>query len=129
MLLYAFRSFAEFYTTTHLINHRETHTEKEIPCETCGRLFVSMRKLKEHLPYHQEPRFLCDFPDCDRKFFVKKQYKIHLKVSCFWDSFRRLSLFCPSQVHQGQKDYKCDQCDKSYFVLVSYSITISIFYF
>jgi aspartate carbamoyltransferase regulatory subunit len=68
-----------------------------LPCEYCGKLFSCLNNLRTHLYYHAEPKFVCDFDGCGKKFFMRKLLKSHIKV------------------HQGQKDFDCEYCEKSYF--------------
>lgn len=65
--------------------------------EFCGKLFSCMNNLRTHLYYHQEPKFICEFEGCDKKFFMRKLLKAHMNV------------------HRGQKDFACSYCEKSYF--------------
>lgn len=52
-----------------------------MPCEFCGKLFSCMNNLRTHLYYHSDPKFICDFPNCDKKFYMRKRLRAHLKVS------------------------------------------------
>lgn len=68
-----------------------------MPCEYCGKLFSCLNNLRTHLYYHSEPKFICEFEGCGKKFFMRKLLKAHINV------------------HRGQKDYECEFCEKSYF--------------
>jgi hypothetical protein len=50
------------------------------PGEFCGKLFSCMNNLRTHLYYHSEPKFICDFPNCDKKFYMRKRLRAHVKV-------------------------------------------------
>lgn len=56
-----------------------------------------MNNLRTHLYYHYEPKFICEFENCDKRFFMRKLLKAHMNV------------------HRGQKDFMCNYCEKSYF--------------
>ena len=109
-----------FFNISALKKHVESHSEKgkycleifssrdltyeiylkfipEMPCEYCGKLFSCLNNLRTHLYYHSEPKFVCEFEGCGKKFFMKKLLKAHINV------------------HRGQKDFVCEYCEKSYF--------------
>lgn len=86
-----------FFTNSDLKKHFESHQGKVMPCEFCGKLFSCMNNLRTHLVYHQEPKFSCTFEGCNKKFFARKLLRAHTKV------------------HQGQKDFACEYCDKKYY--------------
>lgn len=65
--------------------------------EFCGKQFSCLNNLRTHLYYHSEPKFICDYEGCDKKFFMRKLLKAHINV------------------HRGQKDFACSYCEKSYF--------------
>lgn len=73
------KALTGFYQPEHLAAHRDTHAEKDKPCEICGQLFQSFAKLKAHLFYHQEPRFQCEI--CEKRFYARKQHTVHMKVN------------------------------------------------
>ena len=86
-----------FFTNSDLKKHFESHQGKIMPCEFCGKLFSCMNNLRTHLVYHQDPKFSCTFEGCNKKFFARKLLRAHTKV------------------HQGQKDFACEYCDKKYY--------------
>lgn len=86
-----------FYSSENLKKHVESHNQKQLPCEFCGKLFSCINNLRTHLYYHNEPKFVCDFEGCDKKFFMRKRLRSHMKA------------------HLNQKDHLCNYCDKSYY--------------
>lgn len=72
--------FSAFFSSENLKKHTESHGPKEMPCEFCGKLFSCMNNLRTHLYYHSDPKFICDFPNCDKKFYMRKRLRAHLKV-------------------------------------------------
>ena len=75
------------------------HTGKrEIACEVCGKMFVTLQQLRNHSVYHKDPRFICSFDGCSKKFFSGKYLENHRKT------------------HIGQRDFACHLCDNKYFV-------------
>ncbi|CRK93151.1 CLUMA_CG006464, isoform A [Clunio marinus] len=86
-----------FFTISTLKKHIESHRDKDMPCEFCGKLFSCMNNLRTHLYYHSEPKFVCTFEACGKKFFMRKLLRAHVNV------------------HQGKKDFTCSFCEKSYF--------------
>lgn len=111
-----------FFTAENLKKHAESHEARDKPCEFCGKLFTCMNNLRTHLYYHASPKFICDFPNCDKKFYMKKRLRAHLKVSRVYcqKRFRSLKNLFQFQSHKGQKDFVCEACDKGYFSQVSF---------
>jgi hypothetical protein len=40
-----------------------------------------MNNLRTHLYIHAEPKFVCEFEQCGKKFFMRKLLKAHMNVS------------------------------------------------
>lgn len=71
-------------------------TTKEFSCEFCAKQFLTLRQLKNHQVYHEEPKFSCKF--CSKKFFKSVLLEGHHKT------------------HLEQKDFKCAMCEQKYFL-------------
>ena len=67
-------------------------------CDKCGKTFKLVRVLKEHMNIHGEPKFHCDFKDCNRKFHLKANLKAHRDV-----------------VHLKCKTIPCEICGKMFY--------------
>lgn len=76
-----------------------------------------MNNLRTHLYYHSDPKFICDFPNCDKKFYMRKRLRAHVKASSSIGSTKNMVLILTiiQQTHKGQKDFLCTFCEKSYF--------------
>lgn len=48
--------------------HSSLPDPNAIKCEVCGKGFKSQILLKNHIGYHKEKTFVCEEPDCDKKF-------------------------------------------------------------
>ena len=71
--------------------------KREVACEVCGKMFVDVSDLRIHSIYHKDPKFVCNFDGCTKKFFNITNLEAHKKT------------------HVGQRDYACQLCDKKYF--------------
>lgn len=91
-----------FYSSENLKKHIESHNDKDMPCEFCGKLFSCINNLRTHLYYHSDPKFICEVEGCDKKFYMRKRLRAHMKT------------------HANQKDFVCTFCDKCYFSQVCY---------
>jgi KRAB domain-containing zinc finger protein len=75
------------------------HGEKNVSCETCGKLYTCVENLRLHMRYHLPPLFECSYPDCGKKF--------HQKV--LWEHHERK--------HKAEKPVSCEQCGASFYSL------------
>ena len=67
-------------------------------CRKCGKTFKKARILKEHMNIHENPKFVCDFEGCSKKFRLKANLKAHKDV-----------------VHLRTKTNGCDVCGKMFY--------------
>lgn len=70
---------------------------RDFACEFCAKQFMTLRQLKNHQVYHDEPKFECQM-GCNKKF-----YKAVLLVG-------------HHKTHLEQKDFSCPVCGVKYFL-------------
>ena len=75
-----------------------TQEKKGHVCRKCGKIFKKARILKEHMNIHENPKFMCDFDGCSKKFRLKANLKAHKDV-----------------VHLRTKTIGCDVCGKLFY--------------
>jgi uncharacterized C2H2 Zn-finger protein len=78
----------------HILN---VHGEKNINCKICGKMYTCMENLKLHLRYHEEPKYVCSYENCDRRFHQKILFENHLLK------------------HGENKAITCQQCETSFY--------------
>ena len=113
-------------------SHFKNENKKKNQCETCGRCFCDIYKLKSHIKVvHEkvEGRFKCQ--KCDKTFHYNQNLKTHLKKPCQSDKPKNGEKFqcepCEkpfdktsdlqrhlTQVHSGAKKFKCPLCDETF---------------
>ena len=72
------RKFAE---KSSLVEHQATHSEiKSFKCSICpeDRSFKTKSQLRQHMRFHYEPNFSCNF--CDHKSYSTSDLKTHEKT-------------------------------------------------
>ncbi|CRK95902.1 CLUMA_CG009348, isoform A [Clunio marinus] len=67
-----------FNTKESLKNHKLI--PHRLPCDICGKRFVSKRSLLLHQNMHEERKFVCDFPGCQKKLKTKCNLKKHILI-------------------------------------------------
>ena len=77
--------------------HNGENRKREMGCEVCGKKFFTKQTLRTHMIRHKDPKFVCNFEGCTKKFFKSIVFESHKKT------------------HIGQRDFACHLCDKKYF--------------
>ncbi len=122
---------AYFRTDFQLEKHsREIHKVDKYQCGTCEKIFPDWAKLrhhrkKTHKVNESEFEFLCDFPDCGRKFEFEMERDSHKRTSHALGAMQRCSkcertfvgsfqLKCHMRTHEEKKDemHVCEVCGK-----------------
>jgi hypothetical protein len=63
----------------HIYKHK-VDGRKEWACDICGKLYGSESLMLGHQVFHQEPKFLCTYDGCDKKFHRRPILRRHIKV-------------------------------------------------
>jgi len=108
---YCDKDFLRSYFKSHI---EQVHTLSALgeTCVVCHKTFKNKRALLYHKRNHKERIFKCDFPNCDKAFFVERRL-IHHK-----------------SVHKNIREYKCSHegCDKSYFIKRVLNMHVALFH-
>lgn len=75
------------------------HGEKNITCNICGKLYSCLENLKLHLRYHDEPKFICEFENCGKKFHQKILWQHHMLK------------------HSSNKPIECSDCGNFFYTI------------
>ncbi|XP_069131325.1 uncharacterized protein [Argopecten irradians] len=111
-----------------LKRHVMTHVEPQHCCDTCGKMYKSLRTFIKHKKVHEEdyekPEYPCD--QCDKVFSTKYVLNYHIKAEHMGI---RKSFLCPTcgksftqknsyiqhaNVHMGLRPHVCKVCNKSF---------------
>ena len=71
----------KFAQKSHLVQHQATHSDvRNFKCSVCpeGRFFKTKYQLSNHMVFHYEPKFSCEF--CEYKAHTKSDMKRHQKT-------------------------------------------------
>ncbi|KAL4217090.1 Transcription factor IIIA [Mactra antiquata] len=93
----------EFDTKLEKLSHiKDAHGFGDYLCENCPKKFTTMTNLRRHIDIHHgkddgnlAKNYMCT--QCGKCYTVKDSLRIHMFT------------------HTGERHYKCDQCDASYF--------------
>lgn len=80
-------------------HHERYHTQvgNDITCEICGSKLRTKQYLRNHMKRHQEKNIACPYMDCDKKFTVAQNLKMHIK-----------------RFHLQTESFKCRTCPNTY---------------
>ncbi|XP_060065296.1 zinc finger and BTB domain-containing protein 24-like [Ylistrum balloti] len=111
-----------------LKRHVLTHVEPQHCCDTCGKMYKSLRTFIKHKKVHEDdyekPEYPCD--QCDKRFSTKYVLNYHIKAEHMGI---RKSFLCPTcgksftqknsyiqhaNVHMGLRPHICKVCNKSF---------------
>lgn len=87
-----------FKSKQKICRHLQSHTgHRPHQCEVCQQCFSEAATLQQHMRRHtQEKPYQCDHPGCGKRFAIMGALTIHKRT------------------HNGDKPFKCPQCDKAF---------------
>lgn len=101
---------------------QQVHQEIATTCEFCSLKLQTTQAVWGHLKTHG---IVHECDNCHRRFLHKEQVTTHMEaheppVQCPWKGCVRqlvtkISLYYHLKTHQGDEDYKCPYCSKSFF--------------
>ncbi|RUS73871.1 hypothetical protein EGW08_018373, partial [Elysia chlorotica] len=91
-----FKCFEWFPTRQSLIQHRQSHNRKSIPCPTCNKTFSTKTILTTHIDrvHLKISSYICDI--CGKKATSSYNLKVHKRI------------------HSSTKLFTCDVCDQGF---------------
>ena len=111
---------------TQLKQHKNSVHDgiKDLICTTCGKSYSLVRSLRKHIrSSHETKSIVCE--SCGKAFSLPELLKTHIKmVRSIVLNFMHISMPFPSymhilafslQVHEGQRNHKCDICDSKFY--------------
>ena len=114
-----------FLFTSQLKAHLTIHSKPSFKCDLCPKLSKSKEYLKSHMLTHtNKTLFSCQ--QCEktfkREYTLKRHIKSHHKANSYkCETCNKLfkeksAVKCHQrEVHQGERKYRCDQCDMRFF--------------
>ncbi|XP_044743370.1 gastrula zinc finger protein XlCGF57.1-like [Chrysoperla carnea] len=111
----------EFYHPLQLEQHEQTHDEKKLICDVCGKVFPKKNKLTRHKKNHTQDRpFTCSI--CNKCFKTKGSLQTHIKLRHEETDRREMCYICGKLVPVGtftvhlethkDRSVACPECDK-----------------
>uniref|UniRef100_A0A2H1VCK4 SFRICE_008914 n=1 Tax=Spodoptera frugiperda TaxID=7108 RepID=A0A2H1VCK4_SPOFR len=108
---------------THQKNSHDV--EKKYKCADCSEVFHSMYKRSQHMASEHKNRPQIKCPHCPKTFVFRSMMMTHLRDShlkfrnhvcgvCGWKAFNSNRLKNHMYKHSGEKNFKCDACDKAF---------------
>ncbi|XP_022235520.1 zinc finger protein 45-like isoform X2 [Limulus polyphemus] len=115
-----------FKTASELQAHLSHHTkgERTVPCEVCGKLFVSAERVRVHVrAAHGEKSCSCDI--CGSGFSYRCKLLDHMRTHtgdkpfhcdvCGKSFSQKNHLTRHSMIHTGERPYPCDFCGRGFY--------------
>ncbi|KAL7023220.1 hypothetical protein ACKWTF_012519 [Chironomus riparius] len=105
------KDFLRSYIKSHIEQVHTLSTTGE-KCTVCNKIFKNKRALLYHKRNHKEKVFKCDYPNCDKAYFIETRLNYHRSV------------------HKNIRVFKClyEGCDKSYFIKRVLNMHIALFH-
>uniref|UniRef100_A0A8D8ESG8 Zinc finger protein 358 n=1 Tax=Culex pipiens TaxID=7175 RepID=A0A8D8ESG8_CULPI len=75
---------------------KPSRKQKSFQCTLCGKIYKSIKSLREHETSHYPDRKNHKCPICSQEFARRKYYSTHLKM------------------HRTENQFKCNECDKAF---------------
>lgn len=111
----------KFFLKEHYQDHiKQKH--KRIQCDTCEKVFFSIRSFRQHRKWHGSTRYSCDL--CNYKSVCKYRLEMHIVAVHLRRPPRSKCEHCGkmiishvlkkhiNSVHKKVRDYRCDVCAK-----------------
>ncbi|XP_076358251.1 uncharacterized protein LOC143250932 isoform X2 [Tachypleus tridentatus] len=115
-----------FKTAYELQAHLSHHTkgERTVPCEVCGKLFVSAERVRVHMrSAHGEKSCSCEI--CGSGFSYRCKLMDHMRTHtgdkpfhcdvCGKSFSQKNHLTRHSMIHTGERPYPCDFCGRGFY--------------
>ena len=107
--------------------HMEMHMHKEkFSCHICGKEFLHLKTLKDHIESHSITEKSIQCPKCDKKFLTQFRLRIHIgdvhrplemKSTCNQCSFIASTpniLRRHMSIHTNERPYSCEECGQQF---------------
>lgn len=115
----------KFDSRSKLNTHERHHHDKKFKCLVCPEKFQSHYKRSQHMAAAHKTRTEVKCLHCPKTFVFRSMMMTHLRDAhlkernhvcsvCGWRAFNSYRLNNHMYKHSGEKNFKCDACDKSF---------------